>query len=53
MDFINLPQDVVLYKIFLFVPKYDLRLTNKKHWNEGYKIKLTSDLLMEKAYYRF
>ena len=53
MDFINLPLDVVLHKIFLFVPKYDLRLTNKEYWYEGYKEKLVTDLLMEKAYYRF
>lgn len=53
MDFINLPQDVLLYNIFLFVPKYDLRLTNKDYWNEGYKVKLSTDLLMERAYYRF
>ncbi len=42
MDFINLPLDVVLHKIFLFVPKYDLRLTNKDYWNEGYKVKLST-----------
>ena len=53
MDFINLPQDVLLHNILLFVPKYDLRLTNKEYWHEGYKVKLSSDLLMERAYYRF
>lgn len=53
MDFINLPNDVVMHHIFLYVPKYYLRLTNKKHWRETYNEKLTSELLMEKAYYRF
>ena len=53
MDFINLPNDVVMHNIFLFVPKYYLRLTSKKNWRESYNKKLTTTLLMEKAYYRF
>ena len=53
MDFINLPNDVVMHHIFLYVPKYYLRLTNKRNWREIYNEKLTSELLMEKAYYRF
>lgn len=53
MDFIKLPQDVVIYRIFPYVPKYALSLTNKSYWLENYKQKLISDLLMERAYYRF
>ena len=53
MDFIKLPQDVVIYQIFPYVPKYALSLTNKSYWLKNYKQKLTSDLLMERAYYRF
>ena len=36
MDFIKFTEDVVmLSNIFHYVPKYYLRLTNKKNWREN------------------
>ena len=43
MDFINLPNDVVMHHIFLYVPKYYLRLTNKENWRERSKIQYVPD----------
>tara|TARA_B100001063_G_scaffold180480_2_gene169595 strand:- start:1595 stop:2017 length:423 start_codon:yes stop_codon:yes gene_type:complete len=53
MNFIKIPQDIIDYKIFLFVPKYALRLTNKKYWEDDYKERLTKELLVERNYFRF
>jgi hypothetical protein len=53
MNFINLPMDILKYVILPFVPKYDLRLTNKQTWVKIYKEKLQTPLLLERRYYRF
>ena len=53
MDFIKLPEDIIIYKILPFVQQDALCLTNKKNWLDVYKKKRFRTISNERSYYRF